>query len=772
MAAIDPLIVKLITDNREFIDGMNKAQSVADHRLDQLEKRGLKMGQGFSKGFNLAKGAAIGFVASLGVDAVVQAVKAGLDYASSLGEVAQQLGVTTDALQEYRYAGSQAGLATEEIDMALGQLTRRIGEGVNGTKAQAEAFEKLGISLKDAKGNVIATGDAIPLIADALQKIKSPAEQSALLLDLFGKSGQKLLPLLSEGSRGVNGLRDAAQKLGLVLSSEQIAKADETADKLDAVRQVLAAKIAGTVSDNAGAILALADALTAVVGAAGKAISGLNEFYKVAANRPGNLFGKVTGTNFGTGAPIRSRDADVGRQEMRANAVRNGGYSPTGRRGGFVAGKNFAGTGLNDILGIEGLGAPGAGTGTDIKALGGIIDLFQKPSAKVAKKLEEWALEIDRVTADLELAKAQLSGDPAAMLAAEKQRIEAGRLADEARILGEDKNNATRKQLLALNNETAQIAIAIAERDAANNAAQNARDAAEKRARLELDDLSDQAELADREAAFADNRKERQRLAEKSLDLQYQIAEKELEAAIAAGDIADADAARARLKKRRLLDEQGLAQENAGPAQNYLTDLRALNFGDEAERFGVDALKDLNSELARAAVYGGDVGDILENSFKRLTAQLIEVGFQLLVIKPLLESLKSAGGSGGGFLSSIGTALGSVFGGASGRASGGPVSAGQVYRVNEGVGQEFFRPSTGGDIIPLSKMNAMQGGGNAQAQPVVIQVYADEGSTFVPRVEAISAGVSVEVVRTAAPAIRDSAVNETFRRGQRPSLGR
>ncbi|TSB04571.1 phage tail tape measure protein [Sphingorhabdus contaminans] len=769
MPELDPLVIKLSVDAKEYNAALRQTERIADQRLSAIEKRGLKMGESMRSSFSLAKGAAAGFVATLGVDAVVQAVKAGLDYASSLGEVAQQLGVTTSALQEYRYAGSQAGLATEEVDMALGQLTRRIGEGVNGTKAQVEAFEKLGISLKDAKGNVIATGDAIPLIADGLQKIKSPAEQSALLLDLFGKSGAKLLPLLSEGSKGVNQLRDAAQKLGLVLSSEQIAKADETADKLDAVRQVLAAKIAGTVSDNAGAILALADALTAVVGAAGKAITGLNEFYKVAANRPGNLFEKVTGTNFSTGAAIRSRDADVGRQEMRANAVRGGGYSPTGRRGGFVAGKNFAGTGLNDILGIGGLGTPGAGTGADIKALGSLIDLFDKPAKQVAKKLDEWAIELDRVSADVAVARAQLTGNPADLLAAEKQRIEANRIAEEANILSDQKNKSIRAQLLKLNDETAQIAVAIAEREATNNAAQIAREAQEKRTRLELDDLADQTELADREAAYADNRKERQRLAEKSLDLQYQIAEKELEAAIAAGEIADADAARARLKRRRLLDEEGLARDNAGPAQSYLADLRKLNFGDKAEEFAVDALKDLNSELARTIAFGGDVGDVLENAFKRLTAQLIETGAQLLLIKPLLESLKEGGGGLGGFISGVGNAIGGLFG-APGRASGGPVSAGQIYRVNEGTRPEFFRPDVAGSIVPLSKMNLTQPSGTQTAQAVALRV--ELSGDIDARIDSRSAGVAVEVVRAAEPQLTSMAVAETFRRGQRPSLGR
>ena len=59
----------------------------------------------------------------------------------------------------------------------------------------------------------------------------------------------KLAPLLEGGAAGVNNLRNAAQELGVVLSDEQIQKADETADKLSAMKQVLEARIAGAVSE-------------------------------------------------------------------------------------------------------------------------------------------------------------------------------------------------------------------------------------------------------------------------------------------------------------------------------------------------------------------------------------------------------------------------------------------------------------------------------------------------------------------------------------------
>lgn len=231
-----------------------------------------------SKAGTVIKGAFVGMFGALAIGELARVAQEGLEYASSLGEVATQLGVTTKELQEFRYAASQAGVETGEMDQALSQLTRRLGDAAQGAKAPLAAFERLGVNIRDANGHVLDAGDAIPLIAEGLQKIESPAERAAILVDLFGKSGQKLAPLLEGGAAGVNNLRDAAHELGIVLSQEQIQKADDTADKLSAMKQVLEAKIAGAVADNADSILELADALTKLVDAAGKAAKAWRYF--------------------------------------------------------------------------------------------------------------------------------------------------------------------------------------------------------------------------------------------------------------------------------------------------------------------------------------------------------------------------------------------------------------------------------------------------------------------------------------------------------------
>lgn len=131
------------------------------------------------------------------------------------------------------------------------------------------------------------------------------------------------------------------------------------------------------------------------------------------------------------------------------------------------------------------------------------------------------------------------------------------------------------------------------------------------------------------------------------------------------------------------------------------------------------------------------------------------------------------GGSGGGGGLSVANIVGGAVKGAAkvsgARAGGGPVEAGRLYRINE-AGMEGFVPANSGTIIPAGQMNAIASRGGGSQQPIELRIYADEGAMFKPRVEAISADVSVQVVREASPIIRDASVNETMRQLTRPRM--
>jgi hypothetical protein len=228
--------------------------------------------QKMATGIGTLKASVVGFLGAITVDKVIQLTSASLDYAASIGETAQQLGVTTKLYQELGFAATQVGIKQETLESALAKLTRTLGEAKAGSEQQVKAFAALGISAEEIQQ--LNTDEAFRRIADALAKIPDPAKRAAIEVDLFGKSGQKLDTLLAGGTAAIDELAEAANKLGVVLSDEQLQKADETADKLAALQKVLSANIAGIVADNANAILKIASAV-------GEVVSNIGELLKL-----------------------------------------------------------------------------------------------------------------------------------------------------------------------------------------------------------------------------------------------------------------------------------------------------------------------------------------------------------------------------------------------------------------------------------------------------------------------------------------------------------
>lgn len=328
---IGALKVTLGLETAAFETGATRASRRADALGTDMEKLGNRVGT-ITKVLGAAAIAAVG---SQVFQTMSGLVKQGLDYASALGEQAQQLGVTTKELQEYRYAASQAGVEQDVMDRSLAKLTVTIGKAAAGAKGPAAAFEALGVSLRNADGSLLTAGEAFPKIAEGLSKIPDPASRAKIEVELFGKAGQQLDTMLAGGAAEINNLRNAAHQLGIVLSDEQIQKADETADKLAAIKQVLEAKIAGTVADNASSILTLADAFMALVDNAGKAINAYklwkNELAKRMNENIANGWFTSEAEKAAARARIKALDAEADRLNGKTPPAiySGGGTAPT-----------------------------------------------------------------------------------------------------------------------------------------------------------------------------------------------------------------------------------------------------------------------------------------------------------------------------------------------------------------------------------------------------------------------------------------------------------
>jgi hypothetical protein len=350
-ALIGALRVSLSADTANFEAGMRRAQGTANSSAASI-----------NKSLSTVKAGLAGFASAFTVGLLTKAIGNALEYAGSLGEVSQQLGVTTKDLQTFRFIAGQVGVSQEQLETGLSKLTITMGKVAAGAKAPTDALRAIGISADQLKGK--DTGEAFRMIADGLQKVTDRSQRAAVEVALFGKSGAMLDNMLSGGSGQINELSAAAEKLGIVLSDAEIQHADETADKLRAVKTVLEAQIAGVVAKNADSILALASSLGSLSGEIVKFLStnpqlALGIIGALLGGRvgglPGAAIGAVGGAALGSKLAQNMANSNTDVKFRRQEFVKAETAFQRARKQGDTGNRAMPGVGvaLNDVAGLK-----------------------------------------------------------------------------------------------------------------------------------------------------------------------------------------------------------------------------------------------------------------------------------------------------------------------------------------------------------------------------------------------------------------------------------
>lgn len=243
--------------------GLRGEVKISQAELQKLGKTAADVGAQGARGMS-GFGTALGSVTRLlgtfgvavGAAAIVRFGINALNAAGGLGELAEQLGVTTDNLQVYQFAAAQAGVSTGELESSLAIFSRTIGDAAKGNKTAIDSFNALGVGVLDAQGKLRSTDDVLRDVAEAIARIEDPALRAAAAQDVFGRGGQRLLPILSGGAGGLERLSAEAKRLGLVLDEDAIDAADRAGDELakfqlriDRLAQRVAAALAGPFND-------------------------------------------------------------------------------------------------------------------------------------------------------------------------------------------------------------------------------------------------------------------------------------------------------------------------------------------------------------------------------------------------------------------------------------------------------------------------------------------------------------------------------------------
>lgn len=169
---------------------------------------------------------------------------------------AREAAIRKDAADQERLIKEGAAAAAKAIKQATDARVKALTD--QGAAAK-DAFKKLGIELRNQDGTVRSSTAILLDIANKFKAMPDGVEKTALALQLFGKSGADMIPVLNKGG-------DAIDKLKVKMTEAFAKQADEYDKKLKAISGKIGAIGADIATVLLPALDATAVAVTAVVG--------------------------------------------------------------------------------------------------------------------------------------------------------------------------------------------------------------------------------------------------------------------------------------------------------------------------------------------------------------------------------------------------------------------------------------------------------------------------------------------------------------------------
>lgn len=157
-----------------------------------------------------------------------------MQFSAGLNDASEITGETVTDLQLLQGAFRLGGVEAEAATDAIVKFNKGMAEGAAGKdKGFAGLMTRLRIPMRDAKGQIRSLTDVLPELSDAFAKNTNPAVRTRIAMELFGKSGSKLIGTLAQGGKSLKDLFAELESSGRVLSSGAVGRLDKLDENLE-----------------------------------------------------------------------------------------------------------------------------------------------------------------------------------------------------------------------------------------------------------------------------------------------------------------------------------------------------------------------------------------------------------------------------------------------------------------------------------------------------------------------------------------------------------
>ena len=220
---------------KPYLDQLDQAKAKAQAAAGANSAFGSSFG-GISAS-SMAATAAVGAVgAAFSAAFSLASIKNVINVADQFSKLAQKSGVAVESLRELNYAASLSDVSTESLGTGLRKLSQNMAAAAGGGKEQSAAFAAIGINVQNMDGSLKGADQTLKEVASKFASFKDSPEKAALAIELFGKAGADLIPLLNSGSTGLSDMAQEANALGIVFGADLAKNAEAFNDNLTRIQ--------------------------------------------------------------------------------------------------------------------------------------------------------------------------------------------------------------------------------------------------------------------------------------------------------------------------------------------------------------------------------------------------------------------------------------------------------------------------------------------------------------------------------------------------------
>ncbi|WAJ30949.1 hypothetical protein [Antarcticirhabdus aurantiaca] len=242
------------TASAEMEADMMRSASRINQAMAMVSTRAGAMAAAFAP---VAGGIGIAAAALTGVGAAARTAARDI---ATIGDEAKRAGIGVKAFQELRFVAEQSRVSFDALTDGIKEMNLRADEFiVTGSGSGAEAFKRLGLSAADLSKKL---KDPSALFTEIIGKMErmDRAAQIRIADEVFGGTGgEQFVQLIDQGAAGIRRTIEEANRLGIVMDEEMIAKAAEVDRQFGIISQTVGTRLKGAIVDAASALASFID---------------------------------------------------------------------------------------------------------------------------------------------------------------------------------------------------------------------------------------------------------------------------------------------------------------------------------------------------------------------------------------------------------------------------------------------------------------------------------------------------------------------------------